>query len=836
INFNKIYPHLIAILIFIILSAIYFSPIVMEGKQMRQMDVTHSSLAAKELKDYAQRTGKDALWTNSMFSGMPAYQIKGAPYFNVFSKIASVFRLGLPLTTIGIIFVCMLGFYILLLTLGFDIWLSIIGAIAFAFSSYNFIIIEAGHVNKAYAIAYMAPVLAGIILTYRGKYLLGGVLTLIMVGIESYYNHPQMSYYLFMIIAVLVIVKFIFAIKEKTLKNYIIASLILVLATAFSIAPSAATLLPTFEYSKYTIRGKNELSTPKEQKKSSGLDIDYALAWSYGKAETFTLLIPNFNGGSSTGELSENSEMYKALENNGVPNAKMAIKQMPTYWGDMPFTSGAVYFGAIVCFLFILGLFVVKGSEKWWLLIATILSITLAWGKNLEWFTDIFFYNVPMYNKFRAVSSMLVSAGLTVPALAMLAVKNIMDNKTDQKKLTKYILYSLGIVGGISLIFALVPDMFFNFVSPEDAKLRAEKYPEWFFNALYADRASLLKSDAFRSFIFILLSAGLLWAYVNKKLKKNLLISGLGVLILIDLWAVDKRYVNEDSFESASLNKEEIIQPTAANLQILKDNDPDFRVYNLTSNPFTEVNTSYFHKSIGGYHGAKLRRYQDLIDRYISKNNMNVMNMLNTKYFIVPSQNQQDPNPIAQLNPGALGNAWFVNNYKIVNNPDEELGALKDFNPAKTAIVDKSFSSFVSNIKNTETDTTNNGSVKLLEYEPDKLIYESRSDKEKLAVFSEIYYPKGWNSFIDGKPVSHFRVNYVLRAMVVPAGDHKIEFRFEPQVFYTGKKISTVSSIVVILLIISALFFEIKNIKPTEIEEKIEKQSTENKTAKKIKK
>ncbi|MDP4188179.1 MAG: YfhO family protein [Bacteroidota bacterium] len=825
-------PHILIGVLFIVISFVYFSPL-MEGKELTQMDNIHAQGMSQELINFEKtHPGQDSRWTNSMFGGMPAYQIKGGPNHNVYLFFQRVLRLNLPYTTVAIVFTLLLGFYILLLTLNVDKWISFAGALAFAFASYNFIIIGAGHITKAYAIAYMAPVIAGILLTYKKKYLAGGIFTAIALGIEISCDHPQILFYLFLTILLLVVVYFIYAIKEKELKNFFIASAILACSATLAVLPNTSMLWTTWEYGKESIRGKTELTQKKavdqqaNQQQSSGLDKDYALAWSYGKAETFTLLIPNFQGGGSEG-FDEKSETYKTLQQAGVQSPENISRQLPAYWGEMPFTSGPVYFGAIVCFLFVLGLFLVKGPAKWWLLVVSILSIVLSWGKNAPMVTDFFFYHFPLYNKFRTVSMILVIANFAVPLLGFLALRDIFTNKIEKKKVIKALKYSLGIVGGITLIFALMSSLFFNFTSSQDTalsqQLKSSGWPDnlisQLLNAMQADRASMLRSDAWRSLIFILLGGGLIWAYVSKKIKSAWFTGALALLMLVDLWPIDKRYLNNDNFVTKRVAKNTFERSTADEF-ILKDTDPDYRVLNITRNPFTDGYTPYFHKSIGGYHGAKLRRYQDLIDGPLTRDIMAlqqtltgkvsqdtlamvlhqlpILNMLNTKFIIY------NPDAMPIINFNALGNAWFVKQYKLVNNADEEYAGLNNFDPSSQAIIDKRFKEVVSAIPESSADTTK-GTIKLLSYLPNDLVYESKSTKPQLAVFSEIYYAEGWNAFLDGKPVQHCRADYVLRAMPVPAGKHNIEFKFQPKSYDYGQKIALASSSLVVLLLLGLI-------------------------------
>jgi hypothetical protein len=748
---------------------------------------------SKEIADYRQATGEEALWTNSAFGGMPAYQISVQYKGNVLRYLDQLLQLYLPQPA-GMVFLYMLGFFILLLVLRVDPWLAIAGAVAFGFSSYLFIILEAGHNSKAHAIGYMAPVLAGIILTYRGRYLAGGVLAAIALSLELLTNHPQITYYLMMIVLLFVIAEFVRVVKEKAYTNFVTSSLVLAAAALIALATNITSLWATYEYGKETIRGKSELTSEKSNR-TSGLDKDYATQWSYGKMETFTLLIPGFNGGASVGSVSENSNSYKALKSNNIDNAqaKQVIKSLPLYWGPQLSVAGPVYVGAIIIFLFVLAMFVVDNKLKWWLFAATILSILLSWGKNLMPFTEFFLHYMPGYNKFRAVSMTLVIAEFCIPLLAILGVQAVINSKTDSKKLLKQLYYSLGITGGISLIFALAGSSMFGFVSQADANYK-EYFPDWMIEAIRADRAKMLTTDAFRSLAFIVVAAALLWAYIQKKINKTLLFSLLTLAILIDLWAVNRRYLNNDNYVRKSVDAVPFTA-SPANELIMKDKDPNFRVFNQTVDPFNDGSTSYFHKSIGGYHGAKLRRYQEVIDTYLVKGNMNVYNMLNTKYIIAREQGSNQPQ--MQINMQAMGHAWFVNNAHKVENADEELKALETFIPSETAVYDKRFEDQVKGHILTKDSTA---TIVLTNYKPNHLTYKTVTSREQLAVFSEIYYEKGWKALIDGKPAPYFRANYILRAMIVPAGTHTIEFKFEPTVYFTGEKISYASSILLVLL------------------------------------
>jgi len=797
---KNLLPPLAAVLIFLVVIITYFNPLI-EGKRLQQDDISRYKGMSKEVSDFRKEHHEEPLWTNSMFGGMPTFQISTLYEGNLTDYIDRVLRLGLPIPA-DFVFLYALGFFILLLTLRINPWLSAAGSIGYAFSSYFFIILVAGHNSKAHAIGYFAPVIAGILLAYRGKYLAGGILTLLFLALEISCNHLQITYYLALTALILILALAVQAVLEKQIPRFMKASGVLAVAAILAVGPSIGNLWSTYEYSKYTIRGKSEL-TSNQENKTSGLDKDYATQWSYGKSESFTLLIPNFKGGSSQEALSTNSAVYKALNDNQVPNSRDIIKAMPTYWGDQPFTSGPVYVGAIFVFLFVFGLFIVKGAVKWGLLAATLLSLMLAWGHNFNGLTNFFLDYFPGYNKFRAVAMILIIAQFTIPLLGIMALSKSFDAETDQKKTWAALKWSTLITAGICLIFAILPGAFFDFSGSGDAQLKSGGYPDWIINALISDRESMLKADAFRSLVFILLAAATIWAVLFKKIKAVYGIILFFALLIIDLWPINQRYLSKDNY--VSKNKMEIpYEASPADELILKDTDPNFRVLNLTVNTFNDASTSYFHKSIGGYHGAKLRRYQELIDFQINKNNMSVLNMLNTKYFIVKGENNI---PTPQVNMNALGNAWFVKEVKFVANADSEIVALDNFDPKMTAIVDQRFKETAGKLP-AAADTT--ATIALTSYKPNELKYESNSQTEQTAVFSEIYYEKGWKAFIDGKPMPHFRANYVLRAMNIPPGNHKIEFRFEPDSFKKGEKISFASSILIFLLLAGFMAYQVK--------------------------
>ncbi len=798
---KKLLPWVLAIVTFLVLSIAYFSPLI-EGKRLQQGDIIHFKGGAKEIEDFRAKHGTEPLWTNSMFGGMPAYQISTKYPSNLTRIPDQILQLGLPRPA-NYLFLYALGFFILLMVLRVNPWLAVAGSIGFAFSSYFFIILEAGHNSKAHAIAYMAPVIAGIILTFRRKYLLGGALTALFLALQIGANHLQITYYMGFIILFLSLAYLVQFIREKQYLPYLKAAAVILVAALVAVGPNIGNLLTTYEYSKYTIRGPSEL-THDQKNKTSGLDKDYATDWSYGVSETMTLLIPNFKGGSSNGPVGKNTDIYRALEQNNVPNATDIIKSVPTYWGPQPFTSGPVYVGAIMLFLCLLGLILVKGPLKWAMLAATILSITLAWGRHFPLFTDFFLNYVPMYNKFRAVTMILVIAEFTIPLLGILAVNEFFNEKTDKKLKLNALKTAFFITGGIALFFALFSGGLFDFVSTGDAKLRSNpNIPAWFVDSLPGTRLQILRQDAFRSLLFIILSAALLWTSLKYKIKREYIFTGLILLILIDMWPVNHRFLNKDNFVRKS-QMENPYEASQADLNILQDTDPDYRVLNTAVSTFNDASTSYFHKSIGGYHGAKLRRYQELFEQQIANNNRGVINMLNTKYFIGEDENRA---PVAQRNPEALGNAWFVTEVKMVPNADAEMAALSQFDPSKTAIVDQRFSQYV---KGFTSQKDSLDQIRLTSYQANKLEYEYQASSPQLAVFSEIYYDKGWKATIDGQPAPHFRANYVLRAMIVPQGKHKIVFDFHPDTYYKGEKIALASSILLFLLVAGLLGWEIR--------------------------
>lgn len=826
-NFNlkkDLLPHLLVVLAFLVLTFAFFSPLLKGNMGLQQQDVRQWQGMYQGIKEYNEATGSTALWTYSMFSGMPAYQIYLPYVYDLFivKFLYKGFVDSLPHPA-NSLFLYMLGFYMLLLAYRTNKWIAAIGAIAFAFSSYNFIIIEAGHVTKTIALGLAPLVLAGIVFSFRSKYwLLAAALTALALAFQIKVNHVQITYYLLITTAFLGIAELIWAAKKEMLPSFARRAGVLIVAGLLGAGANATNLFMTQEYGKETIRGESELSSQGERK-STGLDYDYALGWSYGIDETLTLLIPNAFGGSSMeGFVSDaESTTLQALRQNPKVANELS-RYTAKYWGAQPFTSGPVYIGAIVVFLFILGLFVIKGPEKWWLLAATIISIMMAWGRNFTPLTDLLFHYLPFYNKFRAVAMSLVIAQITMPLLGMLALYKVFYGSINRKKLEDAIKYSFFIVGGLCLVFAIMPGLFFDFVSEEE--VRNEAIPAWLRSALAEDRQSEMVKDAFRSFIFIALAAAALFFYARDKVKLKFALAAIAVLILVDLWAVDKRYLNEDKFERQRSKNANFV-PTQADQAILQDPGKHYRVINLTVDPFKDASTSYFHRSVGGYHGAKLKRYDELwyrmvatrADKYpqylpgeIQKlseqkfNEIPALNMLNTKYIIFG----QGANEVLQ-NPNALGPAWFVDSLRWAPNADAEIAGLHKLKPQNTAIIDERFRDEVGG----EFYPVKQGAqVTLQEYVPDYVKYSVNTQQEGFMVMSEVYYNsnKGWQAYINGEPAPHVRVNYILRGMKVPAGEHTIEFKFEPKTVQIAGVIALTSSLLLILFLGGAIVLVIK--------------------------
>jgi len=812
---KKFVPHLISVAIFIAISSIYFLP-VLEGKVLSAHDVDTWKGMSKEVRDFRNSTGEEALWTNRMFSGMPAYQISTQSNGNLIQYIDKVFRLGLP-RPIDMLFLYLIGFYILLCTLKINYKLAIVGAIAFAFSSYFIIILQAGHMTKAHAIAYLPLIIASVLYTFRSKkWLLGAAFTALFVALQLYSNHYQITYYTVIILFFIGMVQFVKEFQEKTLPNFFKKTGILVVAALLGGSTNYTRLATTMEYGPETQRGKSELVSEDGKQQKDGLGLEYATRWSYGKSETMTFLIPNFMGGSTSESVlsQENSETLKYLRGVRNQNKQQKLQQQTSsYWGNQPGTS-PTYVGAIIIFLFVLGIMYVKSTFRVWILLATILSIMLGWGNNFMVLTEFFFNYVPAYNKFRAVTMAMIISEFGIALLAIVALNKFLNSEKNPEKEQK-LKIAFYITGGITLILAFFPSIFslsfltaqeYSSVTVTDTGLRTEQGQRIiarspFYNALISDRTSILKSDAWRSFIFIFLAMGVLWGFLKWGLKKQYVVIILGFLILTDMWSVDKRYLNETHFVKETKSS---FVPTQADRTILKNNKNQSRVFNY-NNPFNESRTSYFHNSIGGYHAAKLLRYQELIDHQLTKNNTSVLSMLNCGWMITP-QGKAIPSTSQGINP--LGNAWFVSETKIVENTNQEMESLNSFNPATTAIVDKRFSK---NIKDFTLNPAATIQLNQKEYQPNYLTYNlTNITSNQLVVFSEIYYEKGWNAYIDGKIVPHFRANYVLRSMMVPERTTKIEFKFEPSSYSSGESVAYASSILLLLLLGFVSYKELK--------------------------
>ncbi|MFN4235542.1 MAG: YfhO family protein [Bacteroidia bacterium] len=806
--FKKLLPHILVIAAFFALSLTYFSPL-LDGKKIQQGDIVHWLGTAKETIDHREKYNEEPLWTNSLFGGMPTYQLSTL-YPSNWSARINHFLDQLFVNPASYLFLSMLGFYILALTFNVSIPIAFMGAVGYGLATYFMVSLEAGHNSKVNAIGYMAPVISGVLLAYRGKYWLGFSITALALSLQVASNHLQITYYLAYAIVLIVLVHLVVAIKEKSLINFTKASAFLFVAAILAVLPNITNILVTSEYGKYTTRGPSELTSNKENK-TTGLDKDYATAWSYGVSETFNLMIPNFKGGES-GAIGKNEVALKNVD----PNFKPIVSQLDQYFGNQPFTAGPTYMGAIFVFLFVLALFFLDGAIKWWIIAATLLSVILAWGKHFMPLTEFFLDYVPGYNKFRTVSMNLVVANITIPLAGILVLKKIIDNPSILTEKIKWFYVAFALTGGLCLLMYLMPDMFNTFLKDGEYESLSKQLADagWPANQqadlldnLQLARKNIFTADALRSFFLITLAAALIWLFVKNKISSMVLGISLSVLVLGDLWLVDKRYVNNESFVSAKL-MDKPIQPNAANLAILQDNDPNFRVFNLTVNPFSDATTSYFHKSIGGYHAAKLKRYQELIEYHLSKNNMRVLNMLNTKYFIVPGPDKQ---PMAQRNYEALGNAWPVKQIKWVKNADEEIEALNEFSPATEAVIDERFKS---QLEGKTFGEDSSATIILKSYKPNELVYEyNGGTSNQFVVFSEIYYDKGWDAYIDGAPADYVRCNYVLRGMLLPEGKHEIVFKFYPKSYHTGEKIALAGSILLLLLAGFGFFKEIKSSK-----------------------
>jgi hypothetical protein len=808
---KSVLPHVIAVLIFTVISFVYFYP-VLEGRKINAHDTKVYEASSKEINDYRDQYGKEPLWTNSMFGGMPAFMISVKYPGNLFKHLDNLLKLYK--TPVAALFLSMLGFYIMLLFFRVNPWLAMAGALAYGFGSYLFVSLSAGHNTKAYAMAYMAPVVGSVVYSFRKNAITGGSLFALFLSLQIMANHFQVTYYTGLIVLVFGVFELVTAIKEKTLPAFIRTFGMLVVAALIAFSVNFASLYSTWEYSKESTRGKSDL-TLANGSDGSGLDKEYITQWSYGTDESFTFLIPNFRGGATV-PFPNTSETVKALRKNNMGQAQ---NQLSEYWGKQPGTSGPVYFGAVILFLFVLGLLIVRGREKWWILAAVLLSLFLSWGKNFMPLTSLFVDYFPGYDKFRAVSMTLVMAGVLVPLLAVLALRDISGGAVTREKALKSVITAALVTGGIALIFFLVPGIAGSFLRPDEKAIPDSL--TWIKDAMIADRKMMLRADALRSAVLIALGALLLWLFLKEKIKAKYTLLGLGALFLVDQVPVDTRYLGASGFETkrSAVNS---FAPTQADKEILSDRE-DYRVLNLTVSVFNDASTSYHHKSVGGYSGVKMKRYQELIEDGLTDDinslitslrsatwwedadgvmkHLNALNMLNTRYVII----NPDASPL--INRYACGNAWLVNKVLLVENADAELQAIKTVNPKEEAVVDRRFSDIITV---TDTQGAEGDTIFLTSYEPNMLTYTSELSSDRIAVFSEIYYRYGWQAYIDENPAEHFRTDYVLRGMALPAGKHTITFRFEPRSYKTGNKVSMTGSLVLLALLALAALSQTK--------------------------
>lgn len=788
-SLKQIGTHFLVILGFALVAVLYFNP-VLKGKKIYQSDIVQYTGMAKQHIDFRNAYDAESYWTNSAFGGMPTYQL-GAKYPHNYIKKLDLALRFLPRPA-DYLFLYFLGFYILLLVLKIDYKIAILGALSFGFSTYLIIILGVGHNAKAHAITYMPLVLSGIILTFQKRYYLGFIITALASGLELVTNHPQMTYYLGFLIIILGITYLVHAIKSKELPAFFKATAVLFIAAVFAFSMNATNLMATSEYAKESTRGKSELTinpdgSPKEQ--TTGLDKDYITQFSYGKLETFNLFIPRFMGGGNREDLGKDSETYKAFRALGATpiQALQESKQAPMYWGDQPIVEAPAYIGAVVIFLFVLALFLYQGRFKWWLIAGVLMSLLLSYGKNLSFLTDFFIDYVPLYNKFRAVSSVQVLLELCIPLLAALGLAQLFHKDRSSKTKLEALKKSLGIVAGLTVVFLIFKNSLFDFVGSSDGQFK-EYYGASFVEALRLDRSAIFTEDALRTLLLVLAVGGLIFTYLKQKITQNTTIVILGLLLILDLVGVDRRYVNNDNFVSA-LKVDRPYQASTIDKELLKDTT-NFRVLDRSDN---STKSSYFHNSIEGYHAAKLRRFKAVQEFHIDKTNFEVLNMLNTKYIIY--QNKEGE-VLYFENENTNGNAWFVDAIESFETPDEEILALDKINTKTTAIAN------ASDLKSKRFVKDSMASIQLVDYKLNHLVYETKTTEDGFAVFSEVYYKNGWNATIDGVEVKHYNVNYILRGLEIPKGTHTVVFKFNPSVVTTGSNISLVSSILLVLLIL----------------------------------
>ncbi len=816
-TYPKLIPYVTAVILFLLIGFIYMSP-VLEGKSLVSQDSQMFRGMSKEIVDYREQTGEEALWTNRAFSGMPAYLISTIYKGNIPGTVQKWFS-AVP-RPVNLLFLNFVLFFVLCLVFGSNVWVSFAGALAYGFFSFFFVIIDTGHMTKAHTLTYMALLVAGVVLAYRSKSLWGSLLAAIGLSWMISANHPQITYYAGIMILIIGLTYLVTAVRDKALPAFLKTTAMLAVALLLAVGTNFSRLYTTWEYGKYSTRGKSEL-TIDHKNQTSGLDKNYILDYSYDLGEAMTAFIPRFKGGGMAEPLGENSEVYKFMKTNqGEAVAKRFASALPLYWGSQPISAAPFYYGAVLCFLFVLGLFIVKGPDKWWIAVVVAVSFLLSLGKNFPLLSNLMIDYFPGYNKFRDVKNIIVIQQFAMALMGVLAVCELYRARLPKEELLKKLKYSWFIAGGVALVFVILPGLAGSFIGASDARMAQEGWPEQLLQALQTDRKMVLRTDAFKTFVFVTLAAGVIWLFVKQKLKATYALLIWVLLILIDLWPVNKRYLNNDDFVASS-KVEKLFQPSKADQLILQDKDPEFRVLNLTVSVFNDGSTSWFHHSLGGYHGAKMERYQELIDHNLFPEIQaliggfkspeaidsvlkasSVMNMLNTKYIIYSPENP----PIENFH--RMGNAWFVDDMQVVENANEEIAALKGFDPADKAIVDKRFAE---ELKDVRFEGAHESSIELKEYKPNYLKYSAKVGSGKpLAVFSEIWYPKGWKAYIDGNETGIIRANYLLRALAVPQGEHEIEFRFEPSSYFMGNKVSLASSLILLLALAGAGLVEFK--------------------------
>ncbi|MFK7935363.1 MAG: YfhO family protein [Saprospiraceae bacterium] len=788
---KRILPHAAAILTFFVLTAIFFLP-QLQGKVVQQSDNIQYLGMSQEVREYYEETGNSSLWTNSMFGGMPTYQINTNKAGNLTAQLDKVLRLGFN-RPLGYFFVGMLSFYIFMAVLGVSPWLAVVGALAFGLTTNNFLLFEAGHNTKLLSIAYLPLIAAGILLAFRSKYLWGAIIFATGFALNLQANHVQMTYYLLLTLLILGIAQAIYSFKNGQLPSFGKAVGILLIGGLLGLGSSASNLWVSYEYSKDTMRGEPILTSEasaqnagiQSSSETNGLSWDYAMQWSNGWLDVFAGVIPGIVGGGSQ-EPVQGDALKRDRNWNSVLNQTGG--SAPLYWGSLPFTSGPIYFGAVIFLLFLMGLILVKGPVKWWLALGTLLTVFLSMGKNMEFINRLFFDFMPLFNKFRTPNSVLSVTAMLLPALGILGISNILKDKVSRAEALKALYIGGGIVAVIALFFAFIGPSMFDFSSAGDGRYKQAGFS---LEPLMEARQTAMRNDSLRTLGLVLLAAGFIWAFLKDKISSTIMLAGLGLLTTIDLWTVGRRYLDNGDFVAAR-RMEAQFTPRPVDEQILKDPDLHYRVLDASTNPFQSSFASYFHKSLGGYHAAKLQRYQDVIDRHLNTNNQKVVNMLNTKYIIVPGQ---DGNPVINTNMNILGNAWLVTDFMKVADANAEIDALNTFEPRTQAVVHQEFNDYISGMT-----PQGNGNIKLNSYAPDVLTYDFSSNTDEFAVFSEIWYGpnKGWQTYIDDQPVDHIRVNYLLRGLKIPAGQHKIAFKFEPKTFYTGKTVSLISSLLIV--------------------------------------